>query len=88
MTKINNYILYEMQDLSTMMSCFRQAISPPEPIASQLFQLSQQNPNVMNQDPNMEDPNAMNQDTNMEDPNAMNQDPNMSIDSIQNSLQQ
>lgn len=88
MTKINNYILYEMQDLSTMMSCFRQAISPPEPIASQLFQLSQQNPNVMNQDPNIEDPNAMNQDPNMEDPNAINQDPNMSIDSIQNSLQQ
>lgn len=76
MANINNYILYEMQDLSTMMSCFRQAISPPEPIASQLFQLSQQNPNIMNQDPNMEDP------------NAMNQDPNMSIDSIQNSLQQ
>ena len=88
MTKINNYILYEMQDLSTMMSCFRQAISPPEPIASQLFQLSQQDPNAMNQDPNMEDPNAMNQDPNMEDPNAMNQDPNMNIDSIQNSLQQ
>lgn len=87
MTNINNYILYEMQDLSTMMSCFRQAISPPEPIASQLFQLSQQNPNVMNQDPNMEDPNVMNQDPNIEDPNAMNQDPNMSIDSIQNSLQ-
>ena len=87
MTKINNYILHEMQDLSTMMSCFRQAILPPEPIASQLFQLSQQNPNVMNQDPNMEDPNVMNQDPNIEDPNAMNQDPNMSIDSIQNSLQ-
>ena len=76
MTNINNYILHEMQDLSTMISCFQQAISPPEPIAPQLLQYYQQysnmqDPNMMNQqDPNTQDPNGINQqDLNMQDPN-------------------
>ena len=54
MTNINNYILHEMQDLSTMMSCFRQAISLPN---IDMSQFNYFDPNTIQQDPNMQDPN-------------------------------
>ena len=61
MTNINNYILYEMQDLSTMMSCFRQAISLPN---IDISQFNYFDPNTIQQDPNMQDPN-INSDSNI-----------------------
>ena len=61
MTNINNYILHEMQDLSTMMSCFRQAISLPN---IDISQFNYFDPNTIQQDPNMQDPN-INSDSNI-----------------------
>ena len=61
MTNINNYILHEMQDLSTMMSCFRQAISLPN---IDMSQFNYFDPNTIQQDPNMQDPN-INSDSNI-----------------------
>ena len=73
MTNINNYILYEMQDLSTMMSCFRQAISLPN---IDISQFNYFDPNTIQEDPNMQDPNTIQQDPNMQDPN-INSDSNI-----------
>ena len=69
-----------MQDLSTMMSCFRQAISLPNIDMSQFNYFDpntiQQDPNTIQQDPNMQDPNTIQQDPNMQDPN-INSDSNI-----------
>ena len=83
MTNINNYILHEMQDLSTMMSCFQQAISLPN---IDMSQFNYFDPNTIQQDPNMQDPNTIQQDLNtiQQDPNM--QDPNINSDSNINNL--